>query len=186
MSYPLLQYWGDWRWCLSETLEPSRSPCARRQKTFMMLHTEFAKLARVCSDCRVSPESVYIYREPQLQRQISNFRVPAAAAYRSNDSCCYYTVVILTDTKTVTHRDNLNGTVTIVTSSWARVQTLVVTSTSAHWRVRSEMISDRHGSRAARGLWTRIVPRPGGARVACGPTRRVGADSGGVTESPMA
>jgi hypothetical protein len=47
--------------------------------------------------------------------------------------------------------------------------------TSAH--VRSE-ISDRHGS--AHGLWTRTVPRPGGARVGCGPTRRVGA------ESPMA
>jgi hypothetical protein len=65
-----------------------------------------------------------------------------------------------------------NGT--IVTC--ARVQIPLVTSTSAH--VRSE-ISDCHGS--AHGLWTRMVPRPGGARVGSGPTRRVGAES----ESPM-
>ncbi len=55
-----------------------------------------------------------------------------------------------------------NGT--IVTC--ARVQIPLVTSTSAH--VRSE-ISDRHGS--AHGLWTRMVPRPGSARVGCGPRR---------------
>ena len=38
MSCPLLQSWGGWPWCLSVTLEPSRSPCANRQGTFLAHH----------------------------------------------------------------------------------------------------------------------------------------------------
>jgi hypothetical protein len=107
-------------------------------------------LSLVGCDCRVSPESVYI---------------PRAAALTTDSKLSIVRMTVASHSH--------NGT--IVTCD--RVQIPLVTSTSAH--VRSE-ISDRHGS--AHGLWTvtRIVPRPGGARVRCGPTRRVGA------ESPMA
>ena len=51
----------------------------------------------------------------------------------------------------------------------------LVTSASAHVRSEISEISERRGS--AHGLRTRIVPRPAGARVRCGPTQRVGAES---------
>jgi hypothetical protein len=38
MLYPLLQYWGDLHLFLLVTLKPSRSPCARRARTFLAHH----------------------------------------------------------------------------------------------------------------------------------------------------
>ena len=38
MFCPLPQYWEGWPWCLSATLEPSRSPCANRPRTFLAHH----------------------------------------------------------------------------------------------------------------------------------------------------
>ena len=35
MSSLSLQYWVGWHWCLSATLAPSHSPCARRHATFL-------------------------------------------------------------------------------------------------------------------------------------------------------